>query len=110
MKKFLCGILTAVTCLMLVACTPSTVEKAEEKMKEAGYKVVAYNKDDAEGLQGGIIATSGLIGGNTMTALYFESSDAAKDYYESLGEDTKAVKDGKWVYWGDEAAIKAFKK
>ena len=110
MKKFLCGLFTAVTCLMLVACAPSTVEKAEEKMEEAGYTVVAYNKDDAEGLQGGLVATSGLIGGNTMTALYFESSDAAKDYYESLSEDTKAVKDGKWVYWGDEAAIKAFKK
>ena len=39
MKKFLCGILTAVTCLMLVACTPSNLDKAEDKMEAAGYKV-----------------------------------------------------------------------
>lgn len=108
MKKFLCGILAALTCLALVACTPSNVEDAEAKMKEAGYTVVAYNNDDAEGLQGGFVATSGLIGGNTITALYFETKQDAADFLKDAGEG--ATQDGKWVYWGDEAAIKAFKK
>ena len=108
MKNFLCGLLAALTALMLVACTPGNVEEAEAKMKEAGYTVVAYNKEDAEGLQGGFVATSGLIGGNSMTALYFETKEDAADFLENAGEN--ATQDGKWVYWGDEAAIKAFKK
>ncbi len=107
MKKFLCGLLAALTALMLVACTPGNVEDAEAKMKEAGYTVLAYNDDDAEGLQGGFVATSGLIGGNSIWALYFETKEDAADF---AAKSESRTQDGKWVYWGDEAAIKAFKK
>ena len=118
MKKFLCGILTAVTCLMLVACTPSNLDKAEDKMEAAGYKVEDYEVEK-DGCVGGILATKGgslgnviggLLDGDGLHAVLFETKAAAKDYLESLGEDTKAVQDGKWVYWGGEAAIEAFTK
>ena len=111
MKKFLLAIVTAIMCIGMSACAPSSVEKAEEKMQKAGYTVVAYEKEDAEGFVGGFVATaglSGLLGGNTMTALLFETTDAASDFY-SVANQAGAVLDGKWVYWGSEEAIKEFK-
>ena len=110
MKKFLLAVITAIMCIGMSACAPSSVEKAEEKMQEAGYTVVAYEKEDAEGLVGGFVATaglSGLLGGNTMTALLFETKDAASDFYSTVSE-AGAVLDGKWVYWGTEDAIEDF--
>ena len=110
MKKFLLGLVAAIMCIGMAACAPSSVEKAEEKMQEAGYTVVAYEKEDAEGLVGGFVATaglSGLLGGNTMTALLFETKDAATDFYSTVSE-AGAVLDGKWVYWGSEEAVDAF--
>ena len=110
MKKFLLGLLMAIMCIGMAACTPSSVEKAEEKMQEAGYTVVAYEDKDAEGMVGGFVATaglSGLLGGDVMTAVLFDSKDAATDFYSTLAE-TGAVLDGKWVYWGSEKAIEEF--
>lgn len=108
MKKFLLGLLAAIMCIGMAACTPSSVEKAEEKMQEAGYKVVAYSKDDAEGMVGGFVASKGLTDiTNTMTAILFDSKDAASDFYSTISE-TGAVLDGKWVYWGAEEAIEEF--
>ena len=111
MKKFLLAVITAIMCIGMSACAPSSVEKAEDKMQKAGYTVVAYEKEDAEGLVGGFVATaglSGLLGGNTMTALLFETTDAASDFY-SVANQAGAVLDGKWVYWGSEEAVDAFK-
>lgn len=108
MKKILLAILAAFMCIGMAACTPSSVEKAEEKMQEAGYKVVAYSNKDAEGMVGGFVATKGLTDlTNSMTAALFDSKDAASDFYSSLSE-TGAVLDGKWVYWGAEEAIDEF--
>lgn len=108
MKKFLLAIVAAIMCIGMAACAPFTVEKAEEKMQKAGYKVAAYTKDDAEGAVGGFIATKGITDiTNTMTAVLFESTDAATDFYSTMSE-TGAVLDGKWVYWGSEEAVKAF--
>lgn len=108
MKKFLLAVITAIMCIGMSACAPSSVEKAEEKMQEAGYKVVAYSKDDAEGMVGGFVASKGITDlTNSMTAVLFESKDAASDFYSTLSE-TGAVLDGKWVYWGAEEAVDAF--
>lgn len=111
MKKFF-GILAAIlACFCITACTPSNVEKAEEKMKEAGYGVIAYENKDAEGLVGGLVATKVSLteGVDIITAAYFETAEDAKEFYEDLDE-TGAVQEGKWVYWGDEDAIEVFKK
>ena len=110
MKKFLLAVITAIMCIGMSACAPSSIEKAEEKMQEAGYTVVAYEDKEAEGLVGGFVATaglSGLLSGNTMTALLFDSKDAATDFYSTVSE-AGAVLDGKWVYWGSDEAVEAF--
>ena len=110
MKKFLLGLLMAIMCIGMAACAPSSIEKAEEKMQAAGYTVVAYEDEEAEGMVGGFVATaglSGLLGGDVMTAVLFDSKDAATDFYSTLAE-TGAVLDGKWVYWGSEKAIEEF--
>ena len=118
MKKFLCGLLAALTCLMLVACAPSNLEKAEEKLEAAGYAVKSYDLD-AEGYVGGVVATKGgslgsivggVLDGNMFTATLFETTEAAKKYLEKQGENTNYVQNGKWVYWGSEEAVKAFLK
>ena len=110
MKKFFLSLIMAIMCIGMAACAPSSVEKAEEKMQKAGYTVVAYEDKETEGLVGGFVATaglSGLLGGNTMTALLFETTDAASDFY-SVVNQAGAVLDGKWVYWGSEEAVDAF--
>ena len=108
MKKFLCGLLAAIACIGFAACTPSTVEKAETKMKEAGYKVIAYSKEE-EGSVGGFIASKGITDlTNGMTAVLFETKEDATDFYSTISEMDGATLDGKWVYWGSEEAIKEF--
>lgn len=109
MKKILCAVLAAVSCLGFAACVPGNVEKAEEKMKKEGYTVIAYEDKEAEGLVGGFNATKfeGFSADN-ITALLFESSSDAKDFVAELGDNSKAVQDGKWVYWGTEDAIEDF--
>ena len=108
MKKFLLAIVTAIMCIGMAACAPSSVEKAEEKMEKAGYTVIAYEGKE-EGSVGGFIANKGLIGGETITAILFESKDAATDFYGTYSQlDSNAVLDGKWVYSGSEEAVKAF--
>ena len=118
MKKFFVALLTALTCLILVACAPSDLIKAEEKLEKAGYKVEDYELSQ-EGYVGGILATKGgslgdiiggLIDGNQFYAVLFETKEDATEYFNSLGEDTKAVQNGKWVYWGSEEATEAFLK
>ena len=114
MKKFISALMAVLACIamcFLVACTPSNVEDAETKMEEAGYTVIAYSNKDAEGLVGGLVATKagGLLELDVLTAAYFETADDAKAFYENLDE-TGAVQDGKWVYWGDEDAVEDFTK
>lgn len=116
MKKFLVGLLAALACFAMVACVPGDLAKAEEKMEEAGYNVMSYDLD-AEGYVGGIAASlksdnvlgdiGNALGGKTMNAVLFETAADAKAYAEGK-EDVEVS--GKWVFWGDEDAIKAFKK
>jgi hypothetical protein len=69
---------------------------------------------------GMIVAMNGefsLTGGadfDMLTAVLFESSSAAKDYYEKhkdeAEEDQVIKQSGKWVYAGTEDAVEAFTK
>ena len=109
MKKWICAGLAAVSCLGFAACTPSSVEKAEEKMRKEGYNVVAYSKEDAEGCVGGFFAEEkGILELDSIYALLFESSKAAQAFIEESGDKLNAVRDGKWVYWGTGDAIEDF--
>ena len=116
MKKFLVGLLAALACFAMVACVPGDLAKAEEKMEKAGYNVLNHEVK-AEGYVGGIAASlkgNNMIGdafnavaGNGLIAILFETAADAKAYAEDK-EDAEVS--GKWVFWGSEEAVKAFKK
>ena len=86
MKKFICMILATLACLCLFACTPSSVEKAEDKMKKEGYTVLAYSDKEAEGLIGGFNATKaeGILDIDNITALLFDTKANAKKFMEEM--------------------------
>ena len=112
-------------CLACTACAPMNLEKAEEKMEEAGYKVTVTEGDAAELIAenavGVIVAVdvsislSG-ISGDMLTAILFDSFSDAIEYYKEHKDDEKDREDqviklsGKWVYIGTEDAIKDFTK
>ena len=106
-KKVICALAAAMACLFLFACTPTSVSKAKDKMKEEGYLVVAYTDKNAEDLEGGFTATK--LSGDAITALLFDSTKAAKKFMKDYGDSLNAIRDGKWVYWGTEEAIDDFK-
>ena len=125
MKKLLGLLLAVLTCLCFAACTPSNMEKAQEKMEEAGYDVKVSSEDAAELLFGeeaeASMTATKSSGGltnlkiDTITAILFESSDAARAYYddkkgEEEDEDEGIKQSGKWAYFGTEAAMEAFNK
>lgn len=101
-------LIVVLAAMFLVACGPSTVEKAKENLREAGYVVVGGQRE-AEGVAGVILATKLT---SSMTGVLYSSTSAASADYKKIKEEnpnTTVEKIGKWVVWGDEAAIKAFK-
>ena len=111
MKKFLTILATILACIFITACTPSNVEKAESKMKDAGYTVSANSDYEAEGIIGAITATKGGLLGEKLIAILFDTKENAAAFAEDgLIDLLDPIVDGKWVYWGNEAAIEAFKK
>jgi len=127
MKKFIkgCGLLLAfaMTALVFVGCAPSNIEKAKAKLEEAEYKVEVYDEKfveymakEAEGLEGVLVAMKGSIGtdgveGESVSAMLFESSKAAKAYWEKNKEEEvpegyKVKVTGKWVIMGTEQGVK----
>ncbi len=113
MKKCLLGLLAAVMCVGMAACTPSTVEKAKNKMARQGYNVIDYDNVNAFGLVGGFVAieddpeSKATFEYDMMTALLFETKEDAKRFYETV-TSSGAGMDGKWVYWGDEDVTEDF--
>ncbi len=101
-------LIVVLAAMFLVACGPSTVEKAKENLSEAGYLVVGGQRE-VEGVAGVIVATKLT---SSMTGVLYSSTSAASADYKKIKEEnpnTTVEKIGKWVVWGDEAAIKAFK-
>jgi len=110
-------LIAALGTLLLTACVPSSLEKAEEKLEKAGYTVMAYEgdaEDLEEGVVGGLVAYKGLLESEGfLTALLFDSAASAKEAYDEYlaeveEEDTEVKLSGKWIYFGDELGIKDF--
>ena len=110
------GFAALMTCATLVACTPSSIDGAKEKLKEKGYTVLSTNQaEDKEGCIGGFTATS--IEGfevDNITAFLFDTKKDAEAFYNDadalnsiFGNDSVILK-GKWVYFGTEDAIEDF--
>lgn len=110
---------SALAGMMLMACTPSSLDKAREKMAFEGYKVEEIKGEGVEGFVGGITAykaelDDGASETDTLMAYLFDSKKAAKEFYEknkALAEEEgmgSLLRDGKWVYMGTADAIEDF--
>lgn len=108
----------------LVACAPANGDKAKEKMEKAGYSAVwtARSEVGENGEVGTLTALKGqsigglidgALGGNGLTATLYDTSAHAKAVFnDSKNAEGKSnyTLVGKWVVWGPEEAVKAFKK
>ena len=99
MKKFLVGLMTVLFCLCLAACAPANIEKAQEKLKDAGYTIVTMSEEAVPGVDGSVgsitaTKTDSLMGAisgdiDMIVAVLFESTSDAKEYYEAHKDDEK---------------------
>ena len=80
--------LVAIVATLLVACVPTDPAKAEANLKEAGYIVTAYDKDDGLGLAGYTLpdGATNVVNG-IKEADEDSSSDKAKAYFEKVYGD-----------------------
>ena len=121
MKKVILGLFVALFALVLVGCAPKDSSAAKQKMEKAGYTVVAtvYDEVQEDGSVASLACTKGnTIGsiidglGNGLTAVLYDSTKNAKAAYNSSknaeGKSNYTLV-GKWVVWGSEEAVKAFK-
>ena len=114
MKKLIrliaCTIMLVLAMVML-ACTPTNLEKAEEKMGKAGYNVSIIADENAEGV---LVASKG---NERIMAMLFQTKEQAEEFYNNdykmlafiLYDIDNAVLDGKWIYSGTAQSIKDFK-
>ena len=81
-------------------------------MEEKGYVVLPYEfSTDSEGFVGGFEAVNS--DSEYMYALLFETEADASECMRAIPAMHSvfgAVRDGKWIYWGDEDAIEDFTK
>ena len=124
MKKVFVALFVALFALVLVGCAPKDSDAAKAKMEKAGYTAVwsAYSEVKEDGSVGYLVANKGksigasldgLLDGDNLTAVLYNSTKNAKAAFN----DTKNAEGktnyslvGKWVVYGGEAAVKAFKK
>ncbi len=97
--------------MMLFACVPSGLEKAENKLAREGYNVTVSTKDGVEYLY----ATK--LDDNETEELYayrFDSKNEAKTFYKNKKAEllskglSSPIQEGKWVYVGTPDAIEDF--
>ncbi len=106
---------SAFACVAFVACKPSTLEKAEEKLTELGY-TVELETTKIDGCEGRLYATKSEDGVlDKLYAYLFETTEDAKAFfekYEKVSNESSntlsPVRDGKWVYLGTEGAVSDF--
>lgn len=99
-------LLVAVLGTVLVACSADSYKK---KLEKKGYNVSTYTveKDDQDDVEWGLLATTGLIGGNTVYIVKYKSLDDAKEAESDAKKLAGSVyRTGKIVMWGTEQGVK----
>lgn len=111
---------SALTCVAFMACAPTSLDKAYEKLAMEGYKVQIIEADvNIKGHVGGINAQrtetdDGAVDMDVLMAYLFDSKSAAKEFYEEqLGKTSEndvgsLLREGKWVYMGTADAVDDF--
>ena len=114
MKKLIALLVVVFAAFVLVACAPSSYEKAKAKMDDAGYTCLGgVNKEVGD--NGEVATLSGTTIKENFVAVLYDSSSNAKKAFNSAKDAEGKVPDnlelvGKWVIYGSENAVKAFKK
>ncbi len=119
--KIISAAVLIILCLGLVACgtLPGSPEEAVKKMKNKGYEA----EYDGSGVTAIRIDGDGQPA-DMIFAMMTESESQAKQVYpylkqmyetqmssmEQVGFKVKTGYEGKWVYFGTQAAIEAFKR
>ena len=117
MKKFLAVITLLVCVVLLVACAPKDTEAAVKKMKKAGYTATAAVASEVkeDGYVGSVSGTkdslSEALSGIYSAELYKTAKQAKAAYEKTQNAEGKsnATLVGKWIFYGNEDALKAFK-
>ncbi|MEG1613801.1 MAG: hypothetical protein RR357_06520 [Clostridia bacterium] len=105
-------LVVALSAVMFTACVPGGVDKAKEKMTEKGYTCAGSEKS-GEGIVGSFTAVKGLINGEYLIAVFYDSAKTAKaDFDEMKGDadkkDYEIKRSGKVLYYGTKQALKDF--
>ena len=126
MKKLIALLVVVFALFVLVGCAPADLDKAKAKMEDAGYKAIVEKLDKTgedgevgylqaskgEGLASAIV---GALDGDILVAVLYDSASNAKKAFNKAKEDSgdkmpsNAQVVGKWIIYGSDAAVKAFK-
>ncbi len=110
MKWITVAAASLISALALLACVPSDMDKAYDKMAMEGYSVSIEKLQTDDGCLGKLHAVKdddGCV--DSIFAYLFDSKVAAKAYFEeNKGNANMLILDGKWVYVGTEDAIDDF--
>lgn len=102
-------LVVCMTGMFLMACMPSSIDAAKDKMTKAGYSVEDSDNLLTDNEVGGITAYKGPFTSRVyITAYLYESAEDANDAANKA--ITEWTVDGKWIYKGDAEAIEAFTK
>ena len=121
------SVILAMALLALASCaTPNaSPEKAAEALEKAGYKAevldsgVLYNTYKALGgkLEAVVSGSKGLLSGEGIVILYYETADDAKDAFEAVEQfanekadeesDFEIKQSSKMIWFGHKDAVKA---
>lgn len=115
MKKLIALLVVVFAAFVLVACAPSTYEKAKAKMEDANY-ICTGSVNKEVGDNGEVATLTGTINlkENFVAVLYDSTANAKKAFNDSKDAEGKVPENlervGKWVIYGSEGAVKTFKK
>ena len=68
-------VLVLVLSVFMLACTPTSLDKAKEKMEKAGYEVSVVAEDEGEGI------VYAYKGNEKIMAIMFEDKEDAEEFY-----------------------------
>jgi len=129
MKKVLLVLVVLLSAVLLVSCAPKDQKAAKEKMEGKGYDVAvdsvaipaALNFMGVQGIETVLVCSKTVENSDgdsevlAVTAIYFDTKDNAKKFYEEVSKYAKknaanneSKITGHWIYYGSEKAMKDF--
>lgn len=123
--KVLAVVLFVALTFTFAACAPASTDAAKAKMEKADYSVVVSTRSEVgengevasivctKKSDGNILSQIGSALDDNLSGTLYDTTAHAKAAFESTQNaegKTNYTLVGKWVVYGSEAAVKAFKK